>query len=214
MDGLYLWWPSSNISAPTFPKMYDLTQSMFKPESILQLALLGRYPNAYFGHKTLIKKPKVQYTNIWFYRSAYMGVQVGALPNNCTPSYANFTLLDMCKNYESHNFNSITDATWPAYIHKTNWDRTWFGLNLDKYIARRQLRWLGHVSRMPFDRLPWRLLSSWVLATLQETEATGCPGETLGNPMIKALKTFDIDPKHWPAMLAVNRTTTSSKLAP
>ena len=37
------------------------------------------------------------------------------------------------------------------------------GLNaIDFYVARRQLRWLGHVSRMGWERLPWRMLSAWV----------------------------------------------------
>ena len=49
--------------------------------------------------------------------------------------------------------------------------------SMDKYIARRQLRWLGHVSRMPFDRLPRRLLSTIFMASLQETK--GCPGDDL-----------------------------------
>ena len=71
----------------------------------------------------------------------------------------------------------------------------------DKYIPRRQLRWLGHVSRMPFDRLPRRLLSSW----LPYKRSRGTSEMTFGKTMINALKTFDIDPKHWPAM-AANRT--------
>eukprot|EP00966_Prymnesium_polylepis_P087346 2021522-Prymnesium_polylepis.1 len=34
--------------------------------------------------------------------------------------------------------------------------------SIDTYIARRQLRWLGHVSRMDYEtRLPRRMLSSW-----------------------------------------------------
>ena len=32
----------------------------------------------------------------------------------------------------------------------------------DFYVAQRQLRWLGHVSRMDFGRLPRRMLSAWV----------------------------------------------------
>ena len=70
--------------------------------------------------------------------------------------------------------------------------------SMDKYIARRHLRWLGHISRMPFDRLPRRWLSSW----LPYKRPRGAPEMTLGKTMIKALKTFDIDPKHWPAMAA------------
>ena len=30
------------------------------------------------------------------------------------------------------------------------------------YIAERALRWLGHVARMPSDKLPRRMLSAWV----------------------------------------------------
>jgi hypothetical protein len=30
------------------------------------------------------------------------------------------------------------------------------------YIAERALRWLGHVARMPGDKLPRRMLSAWV----------------------------------------------------
>jgi DNA primase catalytic subunit len=75
------------------------------------------------------------------------------------------------------------------------------------YIARRQFRRLGHVSRMPFDRLPRRLLSSW----LPYKKPRGAPEMTFGKTMIKALKTFDIDLKHWPAM-AANRT--NCQLAP
>ena len=32
---------------------------------------------------------------------------------------------------------------------------------IDFYVARRQLRWLGHVSRMDWERLPRRMLSAW-----------------------------------------------------
>jgi hypothetical protein len=34
--------------------------------------------------------------------------------------------------------------------------------SIDTYIGRRQLRWLGHVSRMDPTRLPRRMLSAWV----------------------------------------------------
>ena len=33
---------------------------------------------------------------------------------------------------------------------------------MNNYIARRQLRWLGHVSRTHFDRLLRRMFSSWL----------------------------------------------------
>ena len=33
---------------------------------------------------------------------------------------------------------------------------------IDAYITRRQLQWAGHVLRMPYDRLPRKMMTSWV----------------------------------------------------
>ena len=35
-------------------------------------------------------------------------------------------------------------------------------MSIDTYMARRRLRWIGHVSRMSWIRVPRKLLSSWV----------------------------------------------------
>ena len=58
---------------------------------------------------------------------------------------------------------------------------------MNNYIARRQLRWLGHVSRMPFDRLPRRMLSSW----LPDPRCRGAAKMTYGRRMKKAMAIFD-----------------------
>ena len=34
--------------------------------------------------------------------------------------------------------------------------------SMRSYVAERALRWLGHVARMPSDKLPRRMLSAWV----------------------------------------------------
>ena len=34
--------------------------------------------------------------------------------------------------------------------------------SFETYLVRRRLRWLGHVRRMPWHRLPRKLLTSWV----------------------------------------------------
>ena len=34
--------------------------------------------------------------------------------------------------------------------------------SLGTYLVRRRLRWLGHVRRMPWNRLPRKLLTAWV----------------------------------------------------
>jgi hypothetical protein len=36
--------------------------------------------------------------------------------------------------------------------------------SMDNYLDRRRLRWLGHMRRMPFERTPRRMLTSWVAA--------------------------------------------------
>ena len=54
---------------------------------------------------------------------------------------------------------------------------------MNNYIAPRQLRcWLGHVSRMPFDRIPRRMLSSW----LPSPRCRGAAKMTYGRTMKKA----------------------------
>ena len=74
--------------------------------------------------------------------------------------------------------------------------------SIEFYIARRQLRWLGHVSRMPYEtRLPRRLLSAWV----PHRRPIGSPSMTYGRSIFKALEMFRIDKTRWPE-LAANRS--------
>jgi len=84
--------------------------------------------------------------------------------------------------------------TWIHHISTKNLEKE-LGLDsMNNYIARRQrqLRWLGHVSRMPFDRLPRRMLSSWLPAP----RCTGATKITYGRTMKKAMATFDINPQN------------------
>jgi len=65
---------------------------------------------------------------------------------------------------------------------------------IDTYINRRQLRWVGHVRRMDYDRrLPRRMLSAWV----RHPRPQGAPKMTYGRSIHKALKMFHIDPETW-----------------
>ena len=59
---------------------------------------------------------------------------------------------------------------------------------IDTYLVQRQLSWLGHVARMPMDRLPRRMLSSWVV----NKRPRGSPQFTYGRGIYKALKKVDI----------------------
>ena len=60
---------------------------------------------------------------------------------------------------------------------------------IDMYVARRQARWLGHVSRMPSERLPRRMLSAWV----PQRRPIGAPAMTYGRSVFKALDVFGLD---------------------
>ena len=72
----------------------------------------------------------------------------------------------------------ITLAQSRMYQIPTREIETELGLDsMDKYIARRQLRWLGHVSRVPFDRIAQTFALFLFLASLQETK--GCPGDDI-----------------------------------
>ena len=69
---------------------------------------------------------------------------------------------------------------------------------IDYYIDRRRLGWLGHVSRMDFERLPRRMLSSWV----PHGRPIGCPNMTFGRSIRTALDKFHIDRSRWPELAA------------
>ena len=64
---------------------------------------------------------------------------------------------------------------------------------IDVYISHRQLRWAGHVARMPFSRLCRKMLSSWVRAK----RPIGAPQFTYARGLHKALKKAQIDPHTW-----------------
>ena len=48
---------------------------------------------------------------------------------------------------------------------------------IDDYITKRHLRWAGHVASMDFDRLPRKMLSSWVCTK----RPSGAPEFTYGH---------------------------------
>ena len=88
--------------------------------------------------------------------------------------------------------------TWKHHISTEDLTRR-LGLDTaDFYVARRQLRWLGHVARMDYTRLPRRMLSCWV----PHKRPRGAPRMTYGRSVIKALDTFHLDHKKWPELAA------------
>ena len=64
---------------------------------------------------------------------------------------------------------------------------------IDIYITKRQLQWAGHVIRMNYDRLPRKMMTSWVAAK----RPVGCPYYTYGRSLSKALKKADILQSNW-----------------
>ena len=82
--------------------------------------------------------------------------------------------------------------------------------SIDAYVARRQARWLGHVSRMPWERLPRKMLSAWVPSAVRPK---GAPRMTYGRSMKKSLTRLGIPFDSWPQLAADRQgwhaTTTS-----
>jgi hypothetical protein len=71
---------------------------------------------------------------------------------------------------------------------------------LETYYHRRLLRWAGHVSRMPLNRLPRMLLTGWVA----NPRPLGCPQMTWGRTLKKALssKSLPTDFAAWRQLAA------------
>ena len=64
---------------------------------------------------------------------------------------------------------------------------------IDVYITRHQLRWAGHVARMPYNRLPRKMLSSWV----PHKRPRGAPKMTYGRMLKKSLTKVGIRFESW-----------------
>ena len=73
--------------------------------------------------------------------------------------------------------------------------------SIEFYVARRQARWLGHVARMDFDRMPRKMLSSWV----RSRRPVGCPNMTYNRSIGKSLDMLGIASDAWSG-LAADRT--------
>ena len=86
--------------------------------------------------------------------------------------------------------------------------------SIDTCIARRQLRWAGHVCRMDHGtRLPRRMLSAWVA----HPRPPGAPTMTYGRSISKAMDLFQIDTARWHELAADRaawRETLRTGLAP
>ncbi len=85
-----------------------------------------------------------------------------------------------------------------------------FGIEpLETYYHRRLLRWAGHVSRMPLNRLPRMLLTGWVA----NPRPLGCPQMTWVRAPKKALSSNGL-PTDFAAwhQLAANRNSVGGQL--
>ena len=60
----------------------------------------------------------------------------------------------------------------------------WFEVDHRVNCFKRQLRWAGHVARMSYERMPRKVLSSWV----PNERPIGVPEFTYGRSLYKCLK--------------------------
>ena len=61
--------------------------------------------------------------------------------------------------------------------------------SLNFYLYRRVIKWVGHVARMPFDRLPRKFLTAWVKAPRGQK---GQPKLHYGTHITKCLKNIGV----------------------
>ena len=66
-------------------------------------------------------------------------------------------------------------------------------LTPDAYVMRHQLRWAGHVSRMNWNRLPRKMLSSWV----EHKRLVGAPEFTYGRGLMKSIRKLNLNELNW-----------------
>ena len=111
-------------------------------------------------------------------------------------------LLERLRVFHAHCLRAMARVTrlhtWRHHISTQDLGRRLGIDTIDAHVSRRQLRWLGHVRRMSFDRLPRRMLSSWVASK----RPRGAPKMTYGRSIAKALAKFNVDAALWPDLAA------------
>ena len=65
--------------------------------------------------------------------------------------------------------------------------------SIQTLLTRHFLRWAGHISRMSWDRLQRKLLSSWI----NRSRNNGSPGMTYGKTLNKHLQRAGLNPSTW-----------------
>ena len=65
--------------------------------------------------------------------------------------------------------------------------------SIDNYLCKRQMAWAGHVIRMPWFRLPRKMISCWV----RSKRPRGAPRFTYGRSLQKTLKKCNVDKSRW-----------------
>ena len=64
---------------------------------------------------------------------------------------------------------------------------------IETYIDQRQMRWDGHVSRMPWKRIPQKMLTAWC----NSKRPKGAPQMTYGRNLKYFFKRRSVDHKTW-----------------
>lgn len=98
------------------------------------------------------------------------------------------------------------DSMRSKNIHHTDLEKRLRISDVLSILESRRLQWLGHVYRMPADRLPRRLLSSWVT----NPRPKGRPHLTYGHGLVNDLKTHGLGDT-WSA-LALDRVSWRAKV--
>ena len=138
-------------------------------------------------------------------RAVYEAVVLSIMLYGCETWCLTEQLLQRLRVAQAQHFRAMCRITrkqsWQHHISTQALGQQ-LGIDLiDTCIARRQLRWLGHVSRMDFEsRLPRRMLSSWV----PHRRPAGAPTMTYGRSIAKAMVKFQLDQTRWHE-LAANR---------
>ena len=136
-------------------------------------------------------------------RAVYEAIVISISLYGCETWSLTETLYDRLRVAQAQHFRAMCRVTRThTWQHRISTQALGQQLGLDSidmYIARRQLRWLGHVSRMDFEsRLPRRMLSSWV----PHARPPGAPTMTYGRSVCKAMAKFGIDPMRWHELAA------------